>query len=320
MKQKTNPFPYSDDNKRYHTWNYYLKHRFHKKVFKVALNADFSCPNRDGKCGVGGCTFCSSLGSGDMAGNAKEDCMQQFEKGIEIMRRKWPNGEAMAYFQAYTNTYAPLSVLKQTFEPFVQREDIKAIAIATRADCLEDDVIDYLQSCTAHKEIWIELGLQTIHNETAMAVNRGHTYECFLDTIQRLARTDLKICVHLMNSLPHETSEMMIESAKAIGQLPIHAVKIHMLHLLKNTRMGNDYLKQPFAMMSREEYIHTVVEQLMVLPKEIVIQRLTGDGVLSDLIAPMWTVRKVTILNDIDKEMARRNVWQGCALESEITR
>ena len=123
-----------------------------------------------------------------------------------------------------------------------------------------------------------------------------------------------------MNSLPHETSEMMIESAKAIGQLPIHAVKIHMLHLLKNTRMGNDYLKQPFAMMSREEYIHTVVEQLMVLPKEIVIQRLTGDGVLSDLIAPMWTVRKVTILNDIDKEMARRNVWQGCALESEITR
>lgn len=314
MKQKTNPFPYSDDNKRYHTWNYYLKHHFNTKIFKVALNAAFSCPNRDGKCGVGGCTFCSSLGSGDTAGDIHDDLMTQFEKGVKIMQRKWPNGEAMAYFQAYTNTYASLAVLKQTFEPFVEREDVRAIAIATRADCLEDEVIDYLQTLTKEKEIWIELGLQTIHNQTAAAINRGHTYETFLDTIHRLAKTDLKICVHLMNSLPNETSEMMIESAKAVGQLPIHAVKIHMLHLLKNTQLGNDYLQTPFPMLSREEYIDTVVKQLMVLPKEIVIQRLTGDGVIDDLIAPLWTIRKVTILNDIDKEMVRQNVWQGCAL------
>lgn len=314
MKQKTNPFIFSDDNKRYHTWNYYLKHHFNTKVFKVALNAAFSCPNRDGKCGVGGCTFCSSLGSGDTAGDIHDDLMTQFEKGIKIMQRKWPNGEAMAYFQAYTNTYAPLPILKQTFEPFIKRKDVIAIAIATRADCLEDEIIDYLQSLTIEKEIWIELGLQTIHNQTAAAINRGHTYELFLDTIQRLSKTDLKICVHLMNSLPNETSEMMVESARAIGQLPIHAVKIHMLHLLKNTQMGNEYLCSPFPLLSREEYIDTVVKQLMVLPKEIIIQRLTGDGVVDDLIAPLWTIRKVTILNDIDKEMVRRNGWQGCAL------
>ena len=241
--------------------------------------------------------------------------MTQFEKGIELMRRKWPQGEAMAYFQAYTNTYAPLEVLKKTFDPFAHREDIKAIAIATRADCLDDSIIDYLQSLTAYKEIWLELGLQTIHNETALAINRGHTYECFLEAIERLAKTDLKICVHLMNGLPNETKEMMIESVKAVGKLPIHAVKIHMLHLLKNTRMGNDYLKEPFPLLSKEEYIDIVVNQLMVLPKEIVIQRLTGDGVLDDLIAPMWTVRKVTVLNDIDKEMVKRNVWQGCAID-----
>lgn len=315
MKQKTNPFLYSDDNKRYHTWNYYLKHHFNTKVFKVALNAAFSCPNRDGKCGVGGCTFCSSLGSGDTAGDMHDDLMTQFEKGIEMMRRKWPHGEAIAYFQAYTNTYAPLIKLKQTFAPFVKRDDVKAIAIATRADCLEKDVIDYLQTLTKEKEIWIELGLQSIHNQTAAAINRGHTYETFLDTIQRLSKTDLKICVHLMNSLPNETSEMMIESARAIGQLPIHAVKIHMLHLLKNTQLGNEYLHSPFPLLSRDEYIDTVVKQLMVLPEEIIIQRLTGDGVIDDLIAPLWTLRKVTILNDIDKEMVRRNVWQGCAIE-----
>lgn len=315
MKQKTNPFIYSDDNKRYHTWNYYLKHRFNTKIFKVALNAAFSCPNRDGKCGVGGCTFCSSLGSGDTAGDIHDDLMLQFDKGVKLMQRKWPHGEAMAYFQAYTNTYAPLKKLQQTFDPFVKREDVRAIAIATRADCLEDEVIDYLQTLTKEKEIWIELGLQTIHNQTAAAINRGHTYELFLETIQRLAKTDLKICVHLMNSLPNETSEMMIESARAIGQLPIHAVKIHMLHLLKNTQMGNEYLNTPFRLLNRDEYIETVVNQLMVIPKEIIIQRLTGDGIIEDLIAPMWTIRKVTILNDIDKEMVRRNVWQGCAIE-----
>ena len=306
-----NPFPYSDDNKRYHTWNYYLKHTFHSKVFKVALNANFSCPNRDGTCGVGGCTFCGSLGSGEYAGDIHEDLMTQLEEGRKLMLKKWPNGKAIAYFQAYTNTYADLDVLKETFDPFMKREDLEAISIATRADCLEDDKIDYLNSLTAKKEIWVELGLQSIHDDTAKRVNRGHTYAQFLDCIERLRSTNLKICVHLINSLPYETKEQMIESAEAIAHLPIHAVKIHMLHIMEGTRMAQEYKESPFPVLSKEDYIDVVIRQLEVLPKNLIIQRLTGDGVKEQLITPLWTLKKVIVLNDIDKEMVRRNTWQG---------
>lgn len=306
-----NPFPYSDDNKRYHTWNYYLKHTFHSKVFKVALNANFSCPNRDGTCGVGGCTFCGSLGSGEYAGDIHEDLMTQLEEGRKLMLKKWPNGKAIAYFQAYTNTYADLDVLKETFDPFMKRDDLEAISIATRADCLEDDKIDYLNSLTAKKEIWVELGLQSIHDDTAKRVNRGHTYAQFLDCIERLRSTDLKICVHLINSLPYETKEQMIQSAEAIAHLPIHAIKIHMLHIMEGTRMAQEYKENPFPVLSKEDYIDVVIRQLEVLPKNMIIQRLTGDGVKEQLITPLWTLKKVIVLNDIDKEMVRRNTWQG---------
>lgn len=307
----THTFLFSDDNKRYHTWNYYLKHTYHKKVFKVALNADFSCPNRDGTCGVGGCSFCGSLGSGECAGNVQDDLMTQFEKGCINMRNKWQNGLAMAYFQAYTNTYAPLDKLKDTFHPFVKREDVVAISIATRPDCLEDEKITYLASLTKKKDIWIELGLQSIHDETAKAVNRGHDYATFLDCIQRLQGTGLKICVHIINSLPNESDEMMLETARAIGKLPIHAVKIHMLHLMEGTRMAQEYKKHPFSLLSRDAYVDLVIRQLEVLPPSMIIQRLTGDGIQDALLAPDWTRKKVIVLNEIDKEMAKRNTWQG---------
>lgn len=306
-----NPFPYSDDNKRYYTWNTYLKHTYHEKVFKVALNADFSCPNRDGVCGVGGCTFCGSLGSGECAGDKQDDLMTQFEKGITSMRQKWPTGSAMAYFQAYTNTYAPLSVLKKTFDPFLKRDDVIALCIATRADCLEDDKIAYLHEQSKNKDIWIELGLQTIHDATAKQLNRGHTYAQFVDCVERLSKTNLKICVHLINGLPNETTKMMIDSAKALSNLSIHAVKIHMLHLMKHTVLGNEYQKHPFPLLTREQYVDLVISQLEVLPMNIIIQRLTGDGIQKDLIAPEWTKKKVIVLNEIDKEMKRRNTWQG---------
>lgn len=306
-----NPFLYSDDNKRYHTWDYYLKHTYHEKVFKVALNADFSCPNRDGTCGVGGCTFCGSLGSGECAGDVQEDVMTQFEKGCVIMQRKWPKGKAMAYFQAYSNTYAPLAKLKQTFEPFVLRDDVIAISIATRPDCLEDEKIAYIDSLTKKKDIWIELGLQSIHDETASAVNRGHDYATFLDCIRRLQKTNIKICVHIINSLPNESIEDMLSSAKAIGQLPIHAVKIHMLHLMEGTMMAEAYKKHPFPLLSRDAYVDLVIRQLEVLPPAMIIQRLTGDGIQDALLAPDWTRKKVVVLNEIDKEMVKRNTWQG---------
>lgn len=310
MKQK-NPFPYSFDNKRYHTWNYYLKNKYQQKVFKVPLNANFSCPNRDGTRGVGGCTFCGSLGSGEYAGNIHDDLAKQFSDVYEVMKRKWPTGLPMAYFQAYTNTYAPLEKLKEYFTPFIEREDILGIAIATRADCLEDDKIAYLQSLTKKKEIWIELGLQSIHDKTAIETNRGHDYATFLNCIERLKNTDLKICVHIINSLPNEDEQMMLETAKQVGQLPIHAVKLHMLHVCEGTKMGEIYKKDPFPLYSLEQYIDIIIKQLEVLPPEIIIQRLTGDAVKELLIAPKWTLNKTNVLNSIDKEMVKRNTWQG---------
>lgn len=310
MKQK-NPFPYSFDNKRYHTWNYYLKNKYQQKVFKVPLNANFSCPNRDGTCGSGGCTFCGALGSGEYAGNIHDDLANQFSDVYEVMKRKWPTGLPMAYFQAYTNTYAPLEKLKEYFTPFVERTDILGIAIATRADCLEDDKIAYLQSLTKKKEIWIELGLQSIHDKTAIETNRGHDYTTFLDCIERLKNTDLKICVHIINSLPNEDEQMMLETAKQVGQLPIHAVKLHMLHVCEGTKMGEDYKKNPFPLLTLEQYIDIIIKQLELFPPEIIIQRLTGDAVKELLIAPEWTLNKTNVLNSIDKEMVRRNTWQG---------
>ncbi|NBK97412.1 MAG: TIGR01212 family radical SAM protein [Erysipelotrichia bacterium] len=307
----SNPFPYTLDNKRYHTWNYYLKNTYHQKVFKVPLNANFSCPNRDGTCGVGGCRFCGSLGSGEYAGNIHDDLAKQFKEVHNVMKRKWPDGLPMAYFQAYTNTYAPLETLKAYFTPFIEREDIVALAIATRADCLEDDKIAYLQSLTKKKAIWIELGLQSIHDSSAKAMNRGHDYATFLDCIERLKHTDLKICVHLINSLPNENKEMMIETAKQVGQLPIHAIKIHMLHVCKHTQLANDYQLNPFPLLSLEEYVDVVIQQLEHIPANIIIQRLTGDGMKELLIAPHWTLNKTNVLNSIDKEMVKRNTWQG---------
>lgn len=305
-----NPYPYSDDNKRYQTWNYYLKHRFQQKVFKVALNANFSCPNRDGTCGIKGCTFCGSMGSGEYAGDLHEDLQTQFKNGEQKMREKWPNGMAMPYFQAFSNTYAPLSVLKQTYDPFLSL-DIPAISIATRPDCLDSENIAYLDSLCEHKEVWIELGLQSIHDETAKRINRGHDFQCFLDCLALLTSTRLKICVHIINSLPYETDEMMIETAKQIAKLPIHAIKIHMLHIMEGTQMAKEYAACPFPVMTREQYVDVVIRQLEVLPPNMIIQRLTGDGVKDQLITPKWTLKKVVVLNEIDKEMKRRNTWQG---------
>lgn len=305
-----NPFIYSNDNKRYHTFNYYLKNKYQEKVFKVPLDAGFTCPNRDGKVAYGGCSFCSALGSGDSVIH-NSDLMKQFDDGVNMMRNKWPQGKGMAYFQAYTNTYATLDRLKEVYEPFIHRDDVVAICIATRADCLNDENITYLNSLTQYKDVWVEVGLQTIHDETSKHLNRGHDYACFLEAIDKLSKTNCKICVHIINGLPNETKDMMLDTVKAIAKLPIHAVKIHMLHLLKNTKLAKEYEKNPFHILTLEEYVEIVCEQLTYLPKEIVLERLTGDGIASDLITPLWTIKKVCVLNEIDKYMAKHNLYQG---------
>ncbi len=303
-------FKFSNDNKRYHTWNYYLRNRFGSKVFKVPLDGGFTCPNRDGTKGFGGCTFCSERGSGDFIFQSTS-LLEQYHKGKEMMNQKWPSAQVIPYFQSYTNTYGTLEKIKNCLAPFVELDEVVAIAIGTRADCLEDDKLVFLDECANKKEIWIELGLQSIHPTTAQRINRGHSFEVLKDCVERIKKTKCKVCLHLINGLPNETAQMMLETAKVVNDLKPDAVKIHMLHLIQNTTMGKEYLENPFPILNRDEYVKIVCEQLKLLDSSIIIQRLTGDAKKEDLIAPLWTLKKTIVLNEIDKLMAKNNWFQG---------
>ena len=307
-----NTFKFSNDNKRYHTFNYYLKNKYHNKVAKVSLNANFTCPNRDGTKGIGGCIFCSNSGSGDFAGNVKDSLEKQFDDVSTLLQKKWPNCKYIAYFQANSNTYGPVEKLRNCIEPFINKKDVVAISIATRPDCLEDEILEYLDSVNKRCDLWIELGLQTIHDKTAKLINRGHSYLEFIEGLNKLRHLNINVCVHIINGLPFETYEMMLTTAKEIGKLDIQALKIHMLYVIKNTKLHQMYQNNEFTMLNRDEYIDLVTEQLSYLPENIVIERLTGDGNVNDLIAPDWSIKKVTILNDIDKLMVKKNYVQGC--------
>mgnify|MGYP000944599178 FL=1 len=309
-----NLFKYSDDNKRYHTFNYYLKNKYQSKVAKVSLNAGFTCPNRDGTKGTGGCIFCSSTGSGDFAGNIQDSLEIQFSNVSLLLQNKWPNCKYIAYFQANSNTYGPVEKLRNCIEPFINKKDVVAISIATRPDCLEDEILEYLDSVNKRCDLWIELGLQTIHDKTAKLINRGHSYLEFIEGLNKLRHLNINVCVHIINGLPFETYEMMLTTAKEIGKLDIQALKIHMLYVIKNTKLHQMYQNNEFTMLTRDEYIDLVTEQLSYLPENIVIERLTGDGNVDNLVAPDWSIKKVTILNDIDKLMVKKNYVQGCNL------
>lgn len=308
------PFIYSDDNKRYQTWNYYLRHQFDDKVVKIPLNAGFTCPNRDGTCGVGGCTFCNALGSGNFTQPSSIDLLTQYTEGKQMMAKKWSVNKTIAYFQAYTNTYGTVARIKECLQPFMELDEVVGIALGTRADCLEQPILDYLNECAQTKEIWIELGLQSIHDETARRINRGHTFQVFKETCERIKKTKCKICVHIINGLPNETKEMMIETIKAVNDLHIDAVKIHMLHITTNTVLAQEYNHHPFELLNLKDYVDIVCEQLQYLDPHVIIQRLTGDAIKEELIAPEWTLNKTIVLNEIDKKMARDNIVQGQAL------
>jgi len=324
-------FAYSLDNKRYHTFNYHVKTTYSHKVAKVSLNAGFTCPNRDGTKGHGGCIFCSSSGSGDFAGDVRDSLEVQFQRVSSMMRRKWPDCKYIAYFQANSNTYGTLEQVKACIEPFLSygkersikanslfnKQDIVGIALATRADCLSDEIIEYLVEISQVTDLWVELGLQTIHGQTARFINRGHTYQEFQEGLQRLRAHGINVCVHIMNGLPYETIDMMLETAKTVGQLDIQALKIHMLYIVEHTKLATIYRTDPFPILSRQDYISLVAKQLTLIPPHVIIERLTGDAKKDDLIAPLWSIKKVTILNDIDKEMKEKDLYQGCRFKNK---
>ena len=306
-----NNFKYSDDNKRYHTWNYHLRHKFGKKVFKVALNGGFTCPNIDGTRGFGGCTYCSSMGSGDFAGDANKSVLEQFNEVKERMHKKWADALYIPYFQANTNTYAPVSVLKEKFEPVLAQKNVVGLSIATRADCLSDEVVEYLSELNKRTYLIVELGLQSIFDETGERINRCHTYAEFLDGYNRLKERGINICVHLIDGLPGETKEMMLKSAETVAKLKPHCVKLHLLHILKGTKIAAEYENGGFELLTLEEYVDIIVSQLELFSEETVIQRLTGDGGRDVLVGPLWSLKKFVVLNEIDKEMLRRDTYQG---------
>ncbi len=291
--------------------NYYFKQTYGKKVAKIPLNAGFTCPNRDGTKGTGGCTFCSSKGSGDSILAFNDDLQTQYELGLERMRKKWPDCDGFAYFQSYSNTYASLAQIKKMYTPFFTNIDCIGVSIATRPDCLTEEIVAYFIEMSQYKDVWIELGLQSVHEETMVACNRCHQTSDVFYWTKRLQDTPIHTCVHLMNSLPNESHEDMLESARMVGTCGCDAIKIHMLHLIQGTTMAKQYQEHPFHLLSLDEYVSIVVDQLEVLPTNCIIERLTGDGMADDLIAPKWTIKKTIVMNEIDKEMVRRDTWQG---------
>ena len=306
-----NLFPYSFNEKRYHTYNYYLKQTYGGKVAKVILDAGFTCPNRDGSRSTGGCIFCSGAGSADSNIYRKEDLLRQYEENKKVMDRKWPNRYYIPYFQSFSNTYGPLEKIREMTGIFLDREEVAGIALATRCDCLSPEIIDYLKEINQIKQIYLEIGLQSSNDVTGKKINRAHSFEEFKEALYALKDTGIHVCVHVMNGLPMESEEDMLQTILDLRRLPFQAIKIHMLHVLKNTALGDIYEREPFPIMSREEYIDLVVKQLRLLPPETVIERLTGDPLKDDLLAPSWVLNKTTILNDIDKKMRALDVYQG---------
>jgi len=312
-------FPFPSDGKRYYTWNRHLRNEFGFKVFKVALDAGFDCPNRDGTVAFGGCTFCSVAGSGDFAGDRVNPIHVQFETVKEKMHKKWKDGKAMAYFQAYTNTHAPLPVLKEKFEAALAQEGVIGISIATRSDCLPDDVVEYLAELNQRTYLWVELGLQTVHERTAKLINRAHDYTSYVEGVQKLRNHGIRVCTHIINGLPLEDTEMMMETVRQVAKLDIQGIKIHLLHLLKGTPMVKQYEKGMVEFMNKDAYIRLVADQLELLPPEMVIHRITGDGPINLMIGPMWSVNKWDVLNGIDAELESRGSWQGKYFEGKVT-
>ena len=301
-----------NNEKHYNTLNNYYQFKYQKKVFKVSLNGGFSCPNKDGKKGFGGCTYCSELGSGDFAGDINKSLPDQFFEMKKMMEQKWPDALYIPYFQANSNTYADIATLKEKFESVIHLDEkIVMLSISTRPDCLDDDIIAYLGELNTKIPIQIELGFQTSNEKTIQAINRNCTNQEFERAIKLLREQNIEVVVHIINGLPDETKEDMLNTIKYLNQFDYQGIKIHLLHIMKNTKMGEDYLKNPFKTLTLAEYVDIVTEQIRILKPSIIIHRLTGDAPRDLLIEPLWSLKKFVVMNEIDKEMRKKNAYQG---------
>lgn len=301
-------FEYSSDNKRYHTLSYHLKSLFGGRVFKAAIDAGFTCPNIDGRRGYGGCTYCAA-GAGEFT--HKGSVAEQMAKERERILKKHENAKLIAYFQAHTNTYAPLEVLREVYSEALLCEGVCGISIATRPDCIENETMEYLARLSKETYLTVELGLQTAHDETAEKINRGYDFAVFEDTFYRLKEKRIRTCVHLIDGLIGESEDMMIKSAEALSKMRPDAVKIHLLHVLKGTRCAEEYEKGLIKTLEKDEYVKIVVEQIRRLSPECVIERVTGDGKKEELIAPRWSEAKISVLAAIDRRFAELDAVQG---------
>ena len=304
-------FQYTLDNKRYHTLNYFYKTKFGTKVFKVSLNGGFSCPNLDGKVGFGGCIYCSKSGSGEFGGDKSKSLTEQFNEMTEVVNKHHIPCKYIGYFQARTNTYAPVEVLKEKYEEVLRQPNVIGLNIATRCDAISDECLEYLEELSKRTFLTIELGLQTIHEETSKLINRCHTVKQFDEMVNKLRERGINVVVHIINGLPFETEDMMLETVKHLNTLDIQGIKMHMLHIIKDTGMANLYVKTHFHVLSKEEYIDIVIKELEILDPKIVVNRITSDPDKDTLVEPRWLCEKCQLLNDIDKEMVKRNTYQG---------
>lgn len=288
-----------------------MRRQFGEKVFKVMLDAGFTCPNRDGRIAIGGCTFCSARGSGDFAGRRRDDLVTQFNTIRDKQHEKWPNAKYIGYFQAYTNTYAPVDTLREYFEVILEQPGVVGLSIATRPDCLPDDVVEYLAELNERTYLWVEMGLQTIHESTSRLINRAHDTDCYLQAVQKLRKHNIRICTHIIYGLPQESHEMMIETAKAVARMDVQGIKLHLLHLMRKTPMVKQYEAGLLRFLEMDEYVKLIVDSLEILPPEMIVHRVTGDAPRDLIVGPMWSLKKWEVLNAIDAELRRRDTWQG---------
>ena len=314
-QRSENPYKFTDSNKRYYTYDYYLRKTFGGKCAKIPIDAGFSCPNIDGRCGIGGCIYCSARGSGDFAESALLSISEQYEITRKKLSSKWSVNRCIPYFQAHTNTYAPTEVLREKFEEALALDGVVGLNIATRADCLEDSTVEYLAQVAERTVLTVELGLQTSDDRVARIINRGHSFADFCAGYEKLRRASdkINICGHIIFGLPEEEREGMLRTVKDVAALRPDQVKIHLLHVLRGTPLAELYLEGKYTPLEKQEYVALVADAIELLPSDTVVARLTGDGMADELLAPEWSRRKVSVINDIYKLLYERSSFQGKA-------